>query len=265
MPPKTNSKSDTPDDPTVDNVASRTKARHASRMDAPESAPAPQADPMAAADNLNPSGGDQTGADNAPNIADSSVPDGDSGGNNAPVLDAEASHERIAAKLAEWYASLAVGSDERRDADAHFAELGIQISEPSAGDSVLSGSGVVGSTSAGLIQSDDDSDDDSRCVRLAVWRTTSRLQRPRLIQTTRSSRLQRARSSRTSCAQSSRCKASEAGDRVRLVEVARRTSGCIFATTRVDTCARQEAGPKGLAQPSTMRALPSKRPKLGRP
>ena len=29
--------------------------------------------------------------------------------------------------------------------------------------------------------------------------------------------------------------------------------------------ARQEAGPKGLAQPSTMRALPSKRPKLGRP
>ena len=152
MPPKTNSKSDTPDDPTVDNVASRTKARHASRKDAPESAPAPQADPTAAAANLNSSGGDQTGADNASNVADPGVPDGDSGGNNGPVLDAEASHERIAAKLAEWYASLAVGSDERRDADAHFAELGIQISEPSARDSVLSGSGVVGSTSAGLIQ-----------------------------------------------------------------------------------------------------------------
>ena len=174
MPPKTTSKSDTPDDPTVDNVASRTRARHASHQDAPESAPAPQADPTAAADNLDSPGGDRTGADIASNVADSSVLDGDSGGNNAPVLDAEASHERIAAKLAEWYASLAIGSDERRDADAHFAELGIQISEPSARDSVLSGSGVVGSTSAGLIQSDEDSDDDSGSARVLLGRSTRR-------------------------------------------------------------------------------------------
>ena len=116
MPPKTTSKSDTPDDPTVDNIASRTKARHASRKDAPESAPAPQADPTAADVDLSSSGGDQTGADNDSKVADSGVPDGDSGGNSGPVRDVEASHERIADKLAEWYASLAIGSEERRGA-----------------------------------------------------------------------------------------------------------------------------------------------------
>ena len=121
-----------PDDPTVDDVASRVKARHASRKEAPDGAPAPQADPTAADDHLKDSGGDQTGADNASNIADSGSSDSDSGGINGPNLDAEASHERMADKLAEWYASLSIGSDERRDADAHFAGLGIQISQPSA-------------------------------------------------------------------------------------------------------------------------------------
>ena len=76
MPPKTTSKSNTPDEPTVDNVASREAL--ARLKDAPESAPAPQADPKAAA-NLNSSGGDQQ----APAMPPTSpfVPDGDSGGN----------------------------------------------------------------------------------------------------------------------------------------------------------------------------------------
>ena len=127
MPPKTTSKSDTPDDPTVDNIAARTKARHASRKDAPESAPAPQADPTAANVDLNSSGGDQAGADNDSKVADSGVPDGDSGGNSGPVRDVEASHERIADKLAEWYASLDIGSEERRADDAVGAPTGTWI------------------------------------------------------------------------------------------------------------------------------------------